>query len=195
MNDNPRDLKILGSVTKARLVSRTEGVKRPDGNFRSQVVARPDDVQLADENLFMDVTSGIDIENTPEKKQSNAVRNGINGLFGGIAKVRELITIPLDVTGTGALSESFTIIPAMAGKKIKVYAVKMIVSAAFTVRFMSGDDNPLEGAQSLAAYGWYIESVTPPAYLFEVFADTDLKLNLQNSTGSCAGRISYFYDE
>lgn len=109
--------------------------------------------------------------------------------------------VPVDATGAKTLkSASFslaatgTVVAAVASKRIKVYAIKLNVSAAISVNFRSGGATALEGAQPMAAKATYTESVKPPAFLFGTTAGQSLDLVI-TGTGTAAGRVSYFDDD
>ncbi len=93
-----------------------------------------------------------------------------------------------------SLSSTGTAISAVAGKKIKVYAVKLIVSAALSVNWRDGASPDLEGAQAINTNGGYVETVQPPAYLFSTTAGNALDLVI-TGTGTAAGRVSYWTDD
>lgn len=93
-----------------------------------------------------------------------------------------------------ALSGTGTVVNAVAGKRIKVYAAKVVVNAAIGVSFRDGGSTPLEGSQSLAANGGFIEQVTPPDFLFATSQGNSLDLVVAGS-GTAAGRVSYWSDD
>ena len=93
-----------------------------------------------------------------------------------------------------SLTETGTVISAVTGKRLKVYAVKLTCSAAQTVKWRDGATPDLEGAQSIAATGGYTESVTPPAYLFRTSRGNTLDLVITGA-GTVAGRVSYWDDD
>src|SRR5581483_5692843 len=69
-------------------------------------------------------------------------------------------------TASFSLSVTGTVVNAVVGRRIKVFAVKLVVSAAASVNFRDGTASNLEGAQPYAANAGYVETVTPPAFLF-----------------------------
>lgn len=105
---------------------------------------------------------------------------------GGSGKTLKSTSVSLSATGTA--------ISAVTGKKLKVYAVKLVVSAAISVNWRDGASTGLEGAQALAANGGYVESVNPPAFLFATSAGNSLDLDI-SGTGTAAGRVSYWDDD
>jgi hypothetical protein len=90
-----------------------------------------------------------------------------------------------------SLSSTGTVVSSVASKRIKVFSVKMIASAALSVNFRDGASTNLEGAQPLAANAGYIESVFPTAYLFATSAGNSLDLVITGG-GTASGRVSYW---
>ena len=113
----------------------------------------------------------------------------VNPLTGGVLQEtvngKTLKSAPISLTSSGV------VVNAVTGKKICVYGVKLVASAASTVRFSSNGSTDIEGAQALAANGGYTETVTPPTYLFETAIGESLNLIITGST-SIGGRVSYF---
>ena len=105
---------------------------------------------------------------------------------GGAGKTLKSASFSLTATGT--------VVGAVGGKRLKVYAVKLVVSAAISVNFRDGGATALEGAQSLAANGGFVESLNPPAFLFGTTAGNSLDLVI-SGTGTAAGRVSYWDDD
>lgn len=105
---------------------------------------------------------------------------------GGSGKTLKTASFSLTATGT--------VVSAVTGKRIKVYAVKLVVSAAISVNWRDGASTNLEGAQALAANGGYTESVNPPAFLFATTPGNSLDLVISGS-GTAAGRVSYWDDD
>jgi hypothetical protein len=101
--------------------------------------------------------------------------------------------------GVTMLSASFsrsttgTILSAVAGRTYKIYAIKLICDAAAAVFFQTTGASALEGSQSIAANGGYVESVEPPAFLFETGDSAGLQLNVSGG-GTAAGRVSYWLE-
>ena len=85
-------------------------------------------------------------------------------------------------------------VSAVASKKIKVYAVKLVVSAAISVKFRDGATTDLEDLIALALNGGYVETINPPAFLFATTAGNSLDLVI-SGVGTAAGRVSYFDDD
>ena len=105
---------------------------------------------------------------------------------GGAGKTLKSASFSLTATGT--------VVSAVGGKRLKVYAIKLVVSAAISVNFRDGGATALEGAQSLAANGGFVESLNPPAFLFGTTAVNSLDLVI-SGTGTAAGRVSYWDDD
>jgi len=89
------------------------------------------------------------------------------------------------------ISATATVIPAVAGKALKVFAVKLIASAAISVKFRDGSSTDLEGAQSLAANGGFVEAVNPPIFIFKTSTNNGLDLVI-SGVGTASGRITYW---
>lgn len=90
-----------------------------------------------------------------------------------------------------SLSATGTVIDLVAGRVIKVYAVKLVVNAPLQVAWRSGTSDLLEGSQSLAANGGYAQSVQPDAVLFQTGASKSLDLVI-GGVGTAAGVVSYW---
>jgi len=97
-------------------------------------------------------------------------------------------------TAAFALTATGTVITAVSTKRLKVYSVKLVASAALVVNFRDGASTQLEGAQSLAINGGFVESVNPPAFLFASSAGNSLDLVI-TGIGTAAGRVSYWDDD
>lgn len=93
-----------------------------------------------------------------------------------------------------SLSATGTVIASVASKRIKVYAYKLVVSAALSVKWRDGASTDLEDLQSLAINGGEAESITPPAFLFGTSAGNSLDLVI-SGIGTAAGRVSYYDDD
>lgn len=94
-------------------------------------------------------------------------------------------------TAAFSLAATGTVIAAVPGKVLKVYAIKCIVSAALSINFRDGASTDLEGAMPLAANGGYVESVTPPHYILITTQGNSLDLVITGA-GTASGRVSYF---
>jgi hypothetical protein len=97
---------------------------------------------------------------------------------------RPLLSAPFELSSTG------TVVAAVPGASICVYAAKVNAIQASAVAWASGS-TPLEGAQSYVQYGGYVESVEYPYSLFKTAPGEALRLIV---TGQVAGRVSYWED-
>ena len=104
----------------------------------------------------------------------------------GSGKTIKVASISLSATGT--------VIPAVVGKRIKVFACKVVCGAALSINWRDGANLSLEGVQAIALNGGYTEAVNPPAYLFSTTAGNSLDLVI-TGVGSVGGRVSYFDDD
>lgn len=105
---------------------------------------------------------------------------------GGSGKTLKSAVLSLTATGT--------VVSAVASKRIKVFAVKAICSAALSINFRDGGTTALEGVQSIAINGGYTESVNPPNFLFATTVGNSLDLVI-TGIGTVAGRVSYWDDD
>lgn len=113
----------------------------------------------------------------------------VNPLSGGV--LQEIVNGKTLKSAPISLVSSGEVVAAVTGKQICVYAIKLIASAAGTVKFSSNGSTDLEGAQSLAANGGYTETVQPPNYLLATAIGESLNLIITGST-NIGGRVSYF---
>ena len=104
----------------------------------------------------------------------------------GSGKTLKVASISLSATGT--------VVPAVASRRIKVYASKFVCSAALSVNWRDGGSLNLEGAQAYAINGGAAETVNPPAFLFQTTAGNSLDMVI-TGVGSVGGRVSYFDDD
>lgn len=102
---------------------------------------------------------------------------------------KTLKSASINITATG------TIISAVGGKRLKIYAVRLNVSAAGTVNWRDGGSTNLEGGQAYAANGGYTQSVDPPNFLFQTTAGNSLDLVLSAGSPTIAGMVSYWDDD
>ena len=112
----------------------------------------------------------------------------VNAIPADPSTVRTLRSARFSLTATG------TVVSAVASKRIKVYAVKLVCSAALSVNFRSGASTLLEDPVPLPANGGYTESVEPPNFLFGTTAGDRLDLVI-SGTGTASGRVSYWDDD
>ena len=97
-------------------------------------------------------------------------------------------------TASFALTTTGTTVPAVSGKKIKVYALKFHAAGTITCNFRDGASTALEGSQVYSDGELYTESVTPPYSLFSTSTGTSLDL-VTTGTGTASGRVSYWDDD
>jgi hypothetical protein len=96
----------------------------------------------------------------------------------------QLLTAPF------LLSTAGTVVAAITGRRIKVYAVSLCANGACQVNWRDGTTTQLEGAQSLATNGGYEQVIDPPSFLFATTPGNSLDLVV--SGGVAAGRVSYW---
>ncbi len=130
---------------------------------------------------------GVDIGDVTVNNTINVAQAGTWTITdGGPGKTLKTVVVSLATTGT--------VINSVTSKRLKVYAAKIVVSAAISVNFRDGASTLLEGAQPLAANGGFSESVNPPAFLFASAAGQSIDLVI-SGTGTAYGRLSYFDDD
>lgn len=108
--------------------------------------------------------------------------------YSGIEKLRTKKTQKFSLAATG------TVVAAVSGKRIKVYSVRLLVSAAISVKFRDGAATDLEDLQPLAINGGFTESVNPADFLFATTAGNSLDLVISGA-GTASGRVSYWDDD
>lgn len=96
-----------------------------------------------------------------------------------------LKTAAFSITATG------TLIAAVAGKRLRVYALSYISGGIASVNFRDGASTALEGVFAHAANSGRVENVNPPAFLFATTAGNSLDM-VYSGAGTVAGRISYW---
>lgn len=86
------------------------------------------------------------------------------------------------------------IVAAVAGKKIKVYAIVLVVSDAVNCKWCSATTD-LTGAMNFSSQGeGYSHAVQPPAFLLETAAGEALNLNLSAAV-AVDGYVAYWDDD
>lgn len=129
-----------------------------------------------------------------------AAVDGLEASVDGVEAELTNIKNALNLTGKTLKTAKFTltatgtVVSAVASKRIKVFAIKLVVSAAISVKWRSGASTDLEELQSLAANGGYTEAVNPPAFLLASVAGESLDLVI-SGTGTAAGRVTYWDDD
>lgn len=116
---------------------------------------------------------------------------GIHGSGSGVGGAQGSKTLK---TQKFSLSATGTVISAVSAKKLKIYAYKLVVSAAISVKWRDGSSTDIEDLQPLAPSGGEAESVSPPSYLFSTTAGNTLDLVI-SGTGTASGRVSYWDDD
>ena len=104
-------------------------------------------------------------------------------------------TGPLKNPKTVAFSLSATgvDVSAVTGRRIKVIAYKVVVSAAISWNWRRGSTD-IEGSQPYLASGGATEVITPPMFLFATDAGEALSLVI-TGVGTASGRVTYFDDD
>lgn len=101
---------------------------------------------------------------------------------------KTLRTVSFDLSATGV------VVPAVTGRRIKVYAIKLTTDAPLSVGFRDGASTLLEGMQDYLANSGYIDNIQPPAFLMATSAGEALQLAI-TGTGNVSGRVSYWSDD
>ena len=118
------------------------------------------------------------------QKQLERVEKAI----GDAAFNRTLDSVPFTV------NSDRVIVPGVAGKVIRVYAMKLITSEKATIQWWDGL-LPLEGSQTFVANGGYTESILPPGFLFATSPGNPLRITIEaENNGVAAGRVSYWVE-
>jgi len=111
---------------------------------------------------------------------------GVTWTDGGSGKTLRTIAYNLAATGN--------VVPAVVGRRIKIFGVKLFASANLTVNWRDGAALAIEGAQTVPANGGYVETVNPPSFVFVTTAGNGLDLVIVGA-GNAAGRVSYWDDD
>lgn len=157
-----------------------------------EVTNFPATYPVTDNGGSLTVDGSVSVSNFPssypvtDNGGSITVDGTVTSVDSGAGKTLKSASFSLSATGS--------VVTAVTSKRIKVFAVKLVCSAAISVNFRSGASTSLEGAQSMAANGGYVEAVNPPAFLFGTTAGESLDLVI-SGTGTAAGRVSYWDDD
>ena len=89
----------------------------------------------------------------------------------------------------GTLGDN-TIVSAITTKRIKVYAITLVVSAAVNCMWKSGT-TAISGAMNFSANGGYSHVMQPPAIILQTNTGEALVLNLSGAT-PVDGHIAYW---
>lgn len=99
-------------------------------------------------------------------------------------KTLAFATVNLTATGT--------VVSLTGGQSIYVYALRLVSqSTGMAVNWRSGGSTALDAAETYDAHEGYVESVTPPGYLFKTASGESLDLVI-SGTGTVRGRVSYW---
>ena len=93
-----------------------------------------------------------------------------------------------------ALNGNNTIVAAVAGARIKVYAIHFNVVGTVNMKWVDGIVGDLTGDMNFQAREGYTDAVTPPAFLLATTAGEALILNLSD-TIPVDGWIAYWDDD
>jgi hypothetical protein len=108
-----------------------------------------------------------------------------NGNYINVDGVDLLVkTAKLNATGSAQ-----TVVSAVTGKKIRVVALVLTMSAAGTVLWKSSTTSTIQDAMPFAANGGMDANRMPHGFLFETVATEDLKVTV--SAGTCTGLLNY----
>lgn len=97
-----------------------------------------------------------------------------------------LQTAPINVATAG----DATIVPAVAGKRIKVVGYVLVAGGSVSVTWKS-NATPLSGPLSLAANGGVSAHAAPPGFVLRTNRGEGLVLNLSGSV-QVGGHITYY---
>ena len=101
------------------------------------------------------------------------------------------MAVPVILSAAFSVTGSGTIVAAVEGKRIKVFALAYISGGVASFNFRDGASTPIEGAFAHAANSGRVEVVRPPAFLFGTTAGNSLDVDYSGA-GTVAGRISYW---
>lgn len=87
-----------------------------------------------------------------------------------------------------------TIVAAVTGKKIKVYAICIVSSGTVAVKFKDGAGTDITGPMALTAQVGFSFAVAPPAFLLSTSAGNAFIMNL-GSAVEVDGWIAYWDDD
>jgi len=101
---------------------------------------------------------------------------------------RTMKSLPFTLTATGI------VVPAVAGRRIKVYAFCLSAGSISTAGWRSGAATMLTGLLRLAANGNITNSILPPSWLIETAVGENLTL-VMGTAATMTGYVSYFDDD
>lgn len=116
----------------------------------------------------------------------------------GIMDLHYLLTTPgrnkvlqsAAVTVAGSQTGS-TLVAAVAGKSIYAYYIKMVATAATTIKLLS-NTTAFNGPESYPTQGGYIDSLPPPDYVHKTASGEALKIT--TGPGAVEGFVKYWVE-
>lgn len=123
---------------------------------------------------------------TPSGDLATLIAGAISTNEGGSTTTRTLKTAVI----SAATAATHSIVAAVTGKVIKVYAINFICSAANTVNFENGTTD-ITGVMSFGANGGMAPAVNPPAFLLKTSAGAAFQMTL-GSAQQVSGWVSYW---
>jgi hypothetical protein len=97
-------------------------------------------------------------------------------------------------TISDATSGDNTIVALVTGKRIKVYAIVLIVEGTVNITFKSGASTSLTGQMNFQAREGFTLAVAPPAFLLQTAAGEAFVMNLSAAI-QVDGWIAYWDDD
>ena len=111
------------------------------------------------------------------------------------------VTQPVLITNglslkTAVLNHTVTgvVVPAVPGKRIKVYGIILDTLGTISVGFRSGASSMLQGMMPYAAKVGYIAVVSPPTFILATAVGDSLTLVISGS-GTVSGHVIYWDDD
>jgi hypothetical protein len=131
-------------------------------------------------------SESVPVYSCPAGDLADLIAGATAEIEGGSTTARTLKTAVI----SAATAATHSIIAAVTGKVIKVYAVHLVCSAANTVNFENGTTDTT-GVMSFAANGGMTTAVNPPAYLLETAAGAAFQMTL-GSAQQVSGWVAYW---
>jgi hypothetical protein len=187
-------LRGVGVVGTAHVVLRT--VSEASLNNGNALITRSIIYGIRDDGVF----NAINISNDGHlRTYSTIVNTGANPIT--VDNITNPIHVIVDnaVAGKTLKSAAFnltatgTVVPAVPGKKIKVFSYVKSFTNNVNSNFRSGASTALEGSIKGLNGSALSESVTPPGFLFATAVGQSLDLVV--STSGVNGRVSYWDDD
>jgi hypothetical protein len=126
------------------------------------------------------------VSTTPSGDLATLIAQAQATIDGGSTTTRTLKTAVISANTVATHS----IVAAVTGKVIKVYAIHLVCSAANTVNFENGTTDTT-GVMSFAANGGMTSAVNPPAYLLKTAAGAAFQMTL-GSAQQVSGWVAYW---